>query len=467
MGGSGAVTDGDEGYAEHRPLLFSLAYRMTGSVSEAEDIVQEAFARLARARRGGTSVREPKAYLARTATRLALNHLRSARLRRESYLGTWLPEPVLTGPGPEEHAEVADSLSMAFLVVLESLSPAERAVFLLHEVFDYEHREIAEMTGTSTANSRQILARARQRVDEGKPRFEASRAQREEVARRFFAAADGGDLDGLLRALAPDAVYYGDGGGHARAVGAPVHGRDRVARFLTGLFRRIRKLEAGVRIVEANGQPGAVTYDREGQVVNVFALDIADGVVQAIRCVVNPDKLGHLGHVSHLARELSPYPARMSDRYRLQRFVDAQDAGGTYARAVRELRTGRKASHWMWFVFPQIAGLGYSSISREYAISGRTEAAAYLAHPVLGPRLVECAQILTAHAGTSAVDIFGAVDAMKLRSSMTLFASVAEPGGGTFREVLDLFFGGVRDEATTSRLTSDGDRAAEPGPGEH
>jgi RNA polymerase sigma-70 factor (ECF subfamily) len=295
-----------EGYAEHRPLLFSIAYRMTGSVSDAEDIVQEAFARLARALRGGTPVREPKAYLARTATRLALNHLRSARLHRESYPGTWLPEPVVAGPGPEEHAEMADSLSMAFLVVLESLSPAERAVFLLHEVFGYEHKEIAEITGTSAANSRQILARARRHVEEGKPRFEASRAQREEVARRFFAAAGGGDLDGLLRALAPDVVYYGDGGGKARAVAAPLHGRDRVARFLAGLFRQIRKQEASFRIVEANGQPGAVTYDRDGHVVNVFALDIADGVVQVIRCVVNPDKLHHLGQVSELARKPPP-----------------------------------------------------------------------------------------------------------------------------------------------------------------
>jgi RNA polymerase sigma-70 factor (ECF subfamily) len=315
MGQVGAVTGDGEvqgeqgaggGYAEHRPLLFSIAYRMTGSVSDAEDIVQEAFARMAQALRTGTPVSEPKAYLATTATRLALNHLRSARVHRESYLGSWLPEPVLAGPGPEEHAEMADSLSMAFLVVLESLSPIERAVFLLHEVFGYEHKEIAEITSTSEANSRQILTRARRHVDEGKPRFEASRAQREEVARRFFAAADGGDLDRLLRALAPDVVYYGDGGGKARAVAAPVHGRDQVARFLAGLFRRIRKLEASLQMVEVNRQPGVITYDRDGHVVNVFALDIADGVVQAIRCVVNPDKLRHLGEVSGLARKPPP-----------------------------------------------------------------------------------------------------------------------------------------------------------------
>jgi RNA polymerase sigma-70 factor (TIGR02957 family) len=296
-----------EGNVQHRPLLFSIAYRMTGSVSDAEDIVQEAFARLAQALRSGTTVSEPKAYLATAATRLALNHLRSARLHRESYQGTWLPEPVLTGDGPEEHAEMADSLSMAFLVVLESLSPAERAVLLLHEVFGYEHKEIAGITGTSVANSRQVLARARRHIDEGKrrfetsghsgrrPRFEASRTQREEVARRFFDAARGGDLDGLLRALAPDAVYYGDGGGKARAVAMPLHGRDRVARFLAGLFRRFQKLESTVLIAEVNGQPGAVTYGGDGRVLNVFALDITDGVVQSVCCVANPDKLRHLG----------------------------------------------------------------------------------------------------------------------------------------------------------------------------
>lgn len=298
--GTGGNLGGVSG-SEHRPLLFSIAYRMTGSVGDAEDIVQEAFAGLTLAVLRGTSVSEPKAYLATSVTRLALNDLRSARVRRESYVGTWLPEPVLTGPGPEEHAEMADSLSMAFLVVLESLSPTERAVFLLHEVFGYEHREIGEMIGVSTANSRQILVRARQHVDEGKPRFEASQAQRAEVAQRFFAAADGGDMGGLLRALAPDVAYFGDGGGKARAVSA-LHGQEQVARFLAGLFRQLRKQQTNFRMVETNGQPGAVTYDRDGQVVNVFALDIADGVVQAVRCVVNPDKLRHLGQVSALAR---------------------------------------------------------------------------------------------------------------------------------------------------------------------
>jgi len=306
VGEDGAVKEAGGSFAEHRPLLFSIAYRMTGSVSDAEDIAQEAFTRLTQALRRGTPVSEPKAYLATTATRLALNHLRSARLHREIYPGAWLPEPVLTGPGPEEHAEMADSLSMAFLVLLESLSPAERAVFLLHEVFGYEHREIAEITGMSVANCRQILARARRHVDEGKPRFEATKAHREEVAQRFLAAADGGDLEELLRALAPDVVYIGDGGGKARAVATPLHGRDQVARFLTALFRRIRALEASTHIAEVNGQPGTVTRDSSGYVVNVIALDITDGVVQAIRCVVNPDKLRHLGPVSDLARKPPP-----------------------------------------------------------------------------------------------------------------------------------------------------------------
>jgi RNA polymerase sigma-70 factor (TIGR02957 family) len=288
-------------YAEHRPLMFSIAYRMTGSVADAEDIVQEAFARLTRVQRDGTEVAEPKAYLATTATRLAINHLQSARFRRESYVGAWLPEPVVTEPGPEEHAEMADSLSMAFLVVLESLSPTERAVFLLHEVFGYDHKEVAEIVGKSEANARQILARARRHVDEGRPRFEVSRAQREEVARRFFDAADGGDLDGLLRALAPDVVFTGDGGGKAQALAEPLHGSDRVARFLAGLFRRGHVLDGSMRIAEVNGQPGAVLFDSGGRVVSVLVLDISGGVVQAIRAVVNPDKLGHLGQVSDVA----------------------------------------------------------------------------------------------------------------------------------------------------------------------
>jgi RNA polymerase sigma-70 factor (TIGR02957 family) len=290
-------------YAEYRPLMFSIAYRMTGSISDAEDIVQEAFLRLTRVLRDGASIDSPKAFLATVTTRLAISHLRSARVRRESYVGAWLPEPLLADsePDPAERAEMADSLSMAFLVMLESLTPTERAVFLLHEVFGYAYQEIADITGKSEPNCRQILARARHHVDEAKPRFKTTREQRDEVARRFFDAAGGGDLAGLLQLLAPDVVSIGDGGGKAWALAEPLQGRERVARFIIGLFRRGEKMGAHGVPAWVNGQPGAVTYDAEDRVVNVFVLDIADGVVQAIRSVVNPDKLRHLGPTSDLA----------------------------------------------------------------------------------------------------------------------------------------------------------------------
>jgi len=295
-------------YSEFRPLMFSIAYRMTGSISDAEDIVQEAFLRLTRVLRDGASIDSPKAYLATATTRLAISHLRSARVRRESYVGAWLPEPLVadTDPGPAERAEMSDSLSMAFLVLLESLSPTERAVFLLHEVFGYDYKEIADITGKSEANCRQILVRARHHIDDGKPRFEASRQQRDEVAQRFFAAAAGGDMAGLLELLAPDVVAIGDGGGKAWAAVRPVNGAQQVARFVLGLFRRGEKM--GARAVPAwvNGQPGAVTYDAQDRIINVFALDIADGQVHALRSVVNPDKLHHLGPVSDEALKVRP-----------------------------------------------------------------------------------------------------------------------------------------------------------------
>jgi RNA polymerase sigma-70 factor (ECF subfamily) len=299
------ITSAD--YTGFRPLMFSIAYRMTGSVGDAEDIVQEAFLRLTRVLREGVSIDSPKAYLATVTTRLAISYLRSARVRREAYVGTWLPEPLVEGglgpatePDPAEHAEMADSLSMAFLILLESLSPTERAVFLLREVFSYDYAEIAEITGRSEANCRQVFARARRHIDEGKPRFEASREQRDEVARRFFEAAGGGDLEGLLQLLAPDVVTIGDGGGKGRALREPLRGPERVARFVLGLFRRAQKDGAYAVPALVNGQPGAVAYDFEGRVAAVFTLDIADGQVQAIRSVVNPDKLQHLGPTSEL-----------------------------------------------------------------------------------------------------------------------------------------------------------------------
>jgi RNA polymerase sigma-70 factor (ECF subfamily) len=329
-------------HGEFRPLMFSIAYRMTGSISDAEDIVQEAFLRLTRVLRDGTTIDSPKAYLATATTRLAISHLRSARVRRESYVGAWLPEPLLSDapvgskaePDPAERAEMSDSLSMAFLVLLESLTPTERAVFLLHEVFGYDYKEIAGITGKSETNCRQILARARHHVDDGKPRFDASREQRDEVARRFFAATEGGDMAALMELLAPDVVMVGDGGGKALALAQPISGAERVAKLLLGLQRRAPKMGVHVELTWVNGQPGAVSYDSEDRVVNVFTLDIADGRVQAVRSIVNPDKLHHLGPVSDVAlrgpRDLTcrpwpptsprkPRPARSSTASRRHR----------------------------------------------------------------------------------------------------------------------------------------------------
>jgi len=300
----------ETGAAGYRPLLFSIAYGMTGSVGDAEDIVQDAFLGLTRARRAGTTIADPKAYLTTAVTRLGINYLSSARVRRETYVGDWLPEPVVVpadGPGPAEHAELADSLSMAFLVLLEALSPVERAVFMLREVFGYGYPEVARITGKTEVNCRQIFARARQRIAAGGQARDsaptpARRAEGEELARRFFEAAAGGDMDALLGMLAPDVVLHGDGGGKAQAIGKPLAGRQRVMRLLVVGLRRARTLGASLRLAWVNGQPGAVMYDAEGRVVGVVELDVADGVVHAIRSVVNPDKLGHIGPVSDVAR---------------------------------------------------------------------------------------------------------------------------------------------------------------------
>jgi RNA polymerase sigma-70 factor (ECF subfamily) len=300
----------ETGAATFRPLLFSIAYGMTGSVGDAEDIVQDAFVGLTRARQAGTTVADPKAYLTTAVTRLGINHLRSARVRRETYVGDWLPEPVVVpadGPGPAEHAELADSLSMAFLVLLEALSPVERAVFMLREVFGYGYRDVARITGKTEVNCRQIFARAKGRIAAGGQARDVApppgrRAEGEELARRFFEAAAGGDMDALLGMLAPDVVLHADGGGKAQVIGKPLAGRQPVMRLLVSLLRRGRTVGASLRLAWVNGQPGAVLYDAEARVVSVIELDVADGVVQAINSVVNPDKLGHLGPVSDVAR---------------------------------------------------------------------------------------------------------------------------------------------------------------------
>ncbi|HEX8101692.1 MAG TPA: RNA polymerase sigma factor SigJ, partial [Solirubrobacteraceae bacterium] len=221
-------------FDELRPAAFAIAYRMLGSVSEAEDVVQEGFLRLHRARAAGEQIQSPRAFLSTVVSRLALDHLRSARVRRETYVGEWLPEPLLAGDDddPARRAEVADSLSLAFLVLLESLSPEQRAAFLLRDVFDEPYDRIAEIVGTSEPNARQLAARARRHVAERRPRFEASRERRETLAGRFFAAAEEGDLAGLEALLAQDVVLHGDGGGKAPALARAVHGRARVARTL-------------------------------------------------------------------------------------------------------------------------------------------------------------------------------------------------------------------------------------------
>jgi RNA polymerase sigma-70 factor (ECF subfamily) len=217
-------------------------------------------------------------------------------------VGAWLPEPLVTGqePDPAGHAETADSLSLAFLVLLERLSPVQRAVFLLHEVFGYGYAEIAGILDKSEDNCRQIAARARRHIEAGRPRFEASRRQREELARRFFAAVDEGDTEGLVGLLAADAVFHGDGGGKTPALAAPVQGAERIARLLVGLGRRGRAVGMGARPAEINGHPGLLTLGPDGRLLGVLALDIADGRVQTVRSIVNPDKLHHLGPVGDL-----------------------------------------------------------------------------------------------------------------------------------------------------------------------
>jgi RNA polymerase sigma-70 factor (ECF subfamily) len=288
-------------YEELRPLMFSIAYRMVGSASEAEDIVQEAFLRYHREGERGMGIESPKAYLSTITTRLSIDHLRSARVRRERYVGTWLPEPVLDEAEPEvvSHAETADTLSMAFLVLLESLSPVERAVFLLREVFDYGYEQIAAIVGKSEDNCRQIAVRARRHVDARRPRFEASRARREELARRFFDAVARQDETALVELLADDVVVYTDGGGAAAALPRPVHGRERVTRLLLGRLATGQQLGvAGVRIAAINGQPGALLVDAEGRPVVVVTLDVADDRVQTVRAISNPDKLRHLDRLT-------------------------------------------------------------------------------------------------------------------------------------------------------------------------
>jgi RNA polymerase sigma-70 factor (TIGR02957 family) len=288
----------EELFEELRPKAFGIAYRMLGSVSEAEDVVQEGFLRLYRELEAGTRIESPEAYLVTVVTRLAIDELRSARARRETYVGDWLPEPILTAEDadPARHAEIADSLSLGLLVVLETLSPEQRAVFLLREVFDYPHERIAEVLGKSPGAVRQLAVRARRHVGEREPRFETTREQRDRLATRFFEAFEDGDLEALEGLLAEDVTFHGDGGGKAPALARPIQGRVRVARTILG-FSRVAERFGGftTRRVELNGDPGALALDNEGRLFSALTLEIAGGQIRAVNTVVNPDKLHNLG----------------------------------------------------------------------------------------------------------------------------------------------------------------------------
>jgi RNA polymerase sigma-70 factor (TIGR02957 family) len=292
------MTDRERLLDELRPVSFAIAYRMLGSVSEAEDVVQEALLRLHRALDAGEQIASPRAFVATVTTRLAISELRSARARRESYVGEWLPEPIITDgkDDPARHAEISDSLSLAMLVLLESLSPEQRAVLLLHDVFDYGYPEIAEIVGKREDNVRQLATRARKHVEQRRPRFQTTREQRDELAARFFAAVEQGDLAGLEALLAADVELTGDGGGKAPALTRPLRGRSRVAHLLiNSVIARLP--EVSLRLTEVNGGPGAVYLDAQQRLIGVVALEIAGGQITGISSVVNPDKLKHLGPV--------------------------------------------------------------------------------------------------------------------------------------------------------------------------
>ncbi len=286
-----------EEFEELRPLLFAIAYRILSSVTEAEDAVQETWLRYEASSTPPTST---KAFLSAVVTRISIDVLRSARHRREQYVGQWLPEPLISDPyaDPARSAELADSVSMAALLLLEQLTPLERAVFVLHEVFAFDFAEIASAVGRSEAACRQLAVRARRHMDAGRPRFEADRRERDELAARFFDALRQGDVDGLRELLAADIQLVGDSGGKAPQWGRGVIGAEKVARVLDTIFPLFIRIGGTVEPQVLNGQPGAIFRDRDGKVINTWTLDVLDGRIQAIRTVLNPDKLGHLGPVA-------------------------------------------------------------------------------------------------------------------------------------------------------------------------
>ena len=289
---------------ELRGLAFAVAYRMLGSVAEAEDVTQEALLRL----HDASGVENPEAFLTTVTTRLAIDVLRSARVRRETYTGSWLPEP-LVEDDTERKVENEEAVSLAFLVLLERLNPDERAVLVLRESFDYEYADIAEILGISAANARQILSRARRRVVDGRPRFDPDPRERRALAARFLDAARNGDMEGLVAMLAPDALMVGDGGGKARSLPAPLQGAAEIARALVAFGRLGEQWGTTFEPAVVNGQPGFRTIAPDGKLVNVVAIEIEGGVVRRIYSMLNPDKLGHLGPVSDLGLRPSVRPA--------------------------------------------------------------------------------------------------------------------------------------------------------------
>ena len=295
-----SVTDA---FDAHRRRLFGIAYRMLGSVNDAEDIVQEAYVRYHAAVERGTPIETPAAFLATIVTRLALDHLKSARVAREQYVGEWLPEPIFTGG--DAAPETVEALSMAFLVLLETLPPPARAAFVLREVFDYSYAEIAPMLDLSEAACRQLVSRARKDIHARRRRYEIDPAERDRVARRFYEICRTGDAAALEQLLAEDVVFTGDGGGRVPAAARPIRGASKVAQFIRGLLRIANQAGATIEPVEVNGGPGAAARDAGGQLISVLSFEVADGRIAAFHSVVNPDKLRHLAPLA--GRQFLPY----------------------------------------------------------------------------------------------------------------------------------------------------------------
>lgn len=283
------VRTADEAFTQYRGMLFGIAYRLLGTVTDAEDTVQEAWLRWSTVT---GQVTEPRAYLARTVTNLAINRLRSAAARRESYFGPWLPEPLVTSPDSAEDVELAESVSLAILVVLESLSPLERAVFVLHEAFGYGYQEIAEMLEHTPASVRQVGHRAREHVQARRPRYDAPASQRRQVTERFLAASVGGELDEMMRLLAPDVTLTSDGGGKRRAGRWPLHGAERVARFASGVLNQLPP-EPATHEVLVNGRPGLL-FTSAGVPDTIALVELVGERITEIYVIRNPDKLRHV-----------------------------------------------------------------------------------------------------------------------------------------------------------------------------